>query len=193
MYNILSGIITSCLYSYLDYFATSDADALMHGCPRAIPNLTLSQTRKLPGGKFVYIQPQVVELQDVLEHLGINQDQLIVMGILTGTDYNPGGISGIGPKKALNLVKQFKKFDKLFSELNPDFDWKKIYAIFKSMPVMKNYQLKWKELDEKKVKEILVEQHDFSEERINNLLKKFNENKEQRKQKGLGEFTKYSI
>ncbi|MBI2105872.1 flap endonuclease-1 [Candidatus Woesearchaeota archaeon] len=173
----------------IDYFASSDADCLMHGCPRTIPNLTLSQTRKLPGGKFVYIQPQVIELQDVLEHLGINQDQLIVMGILTGTDYNPGGIPGIGPKKALNLVKQFKNFDKLFSELNPDFDWKKIYAIFKSMPVMKNYQLKWKEPDEKRVKEILVEQHDFSEERINNLLKKFNENKEQRKQKGLEDFS----
>ena len=173
----------------LDYFASSDADCLMHGCPRTIPNLTLSQTRKLPGGKFVYIQPQVIELKDVLSHLGINQDQLIVMGILTGTDYNPKGIPGIGPKKALNLVKQFKKFDKLFSELNPDFDWKKIYAIFKSMPVMKNYQLKWNQLDEKKIKEILVEQHDFSEERINNLLKKYNENKEQRKQKGLGDFS----
>ena len=111
------------------------------------------------------------------------------MGILTGTDYNRGGIPGIGPKKALNLVKQFKKFDALFKELNPDFDWKKIYAIFKSMPVMKNYQLKWNELDEKKVKEILVEQHDFSEERISNLLKKFNENKEQRKQKGLSDFS----
>ncbi len=172
----------------LDYFASSDADCLLHGCPRTIPNLTLSQTRKLPGGKFVYIQPQIIELKDVLSHLGINQDQLIVMGILTGTDYNRGGISGIGPKKALNLVKQFKKFDALFSELNPDFDWKKIYAIFKSMPVMKNYQLKWNNLDEKKVKEILVEQHDFSEERINNLLKKYNENKEERKQKGLGDF-----
>src|SRR3989344_4928668 len=166
-------------------FASSDADCLLHGCPRTIPNLTLSQTRKLPGGKFVYIQPQVIELQDVLDHLKVNQDQLIVMGILTGTDYNPKGIIGIGPKKALNLVLQFKKFDALFKELNPDFDWKKIYAIFKSMPVMKNYQLKWKDLDEKRVKEILVEQHDFSEERINNLLKKYNESKEQKKQKGL--------
>ncbi|MBI2507877.1 flap endonuclease-1 [Candidatus Woesearchaeota archaeon] len=169
-------------------FATSDADALMHSCPRTIPNLTLSQTRKLPGGKFVYIQPQIIELEDVLSHLGINQDQLIVMGILTGTDYNPKGVPGIGPKKALNLVKQFKKFDKLFSELNPDFDWKKIYAIFKSMPVMKNYQLKWNPLDEKKIKEILVEKHDFSEERINNLLKKYSENKEENKQKGLSDF-----
>ena len=173
----------------LDCFASSDADCLLHGCPKTIPNLTLSQTRKLPGGKFVYIQPQIIELKEVLSHLGINQDQLIVMGILTGTDYNRKGIPGVGPKKALNLVKQFKNFDKLFLELNPDFDWKKIYAIFKSMPLMKNYQLKWNLLDEKRVKEILVDKHDFSEERINNLLKKFSESNEQKKQKGLGDFS----
>ncbi len=169
-------------------FASSDADCLLHGCPRTIPNLTLSQTRKLPGGSFVYIQPHLIELKDVLTHLNVNQDQLIAMGILTGTDYNPKGVKGIGPKKALNLVQQFKKFDSLFKELETDFDWKKIYAIFKSMPVMKNYQLKWKDMDETKIKDLLVSKHDFSEDRINNLLKKYKENKEKNKQKGLGDF-----
>ena len=169
-------------------FASSDADCLLHGCPRTIPNLTLSQTRKLPGGKFVYIQPHMIELKDVLDHLKVNQDQLIVMGILTGTDYNPKGIVGIGPKKALNLVIQFKKFDALFSELNPDFDWKKIYAIFKSMPVMKNYQLKWTKPDVEKIKKILVEKHEFSEERVDNQLKKLNQEIKKKEQKGLGEF-----
>ena len=169
-------------------FASSDADCLLHGCTRTIPNLTLSQTRKLPGGKFVYIQPQVIELQDVLDHLKVNQDQLIVMGILTGTDYNPKGIPGIGPKKALNLVLQFKKFDALFKELNPDFDWKKIYAIFKSMPVMKNYQLKWTSPDVDKIKEILVNRHEFSEDRVDSQLKKLNQEIKKKEQKGLGEF-----
>lgn len=170
----------------LDYFASSDADCLLHNCPRVIPNLTLSQTRKLPGGGFVYTQPQIIELKDVLSHLDINRDQLIVMGILTGTDYNPKGVFRIGPKKALNLVKQFKKFDKLFKEVETDFNWKKIYAIFKSMPVMKEYQLKWKDADEEKVKEILVEEHEFNSERVEKTLEKIR-NKE-KGQKGLGEF-----
>jgi len=169
-------------------FATSDADSLMHGCPRTIINLTLSQTRKLPGGNFVYIKPQMLELEDVLKHLKVNQDQLIVMGILTGTDYNPKGIPGIGPKKALNLVQQYKTFDKLFSELEPDFDWKQIYAIFKSMPVMKNYQLKWTELNEEEVLRILVDKHEFSEDRIKKLLDKNKETKNKVKQKSLGDF-----
>jgi len=169
-------------------FATSDADALLHGCPRSIPNLTLSQTRRIPGGKFIYIQPHMIELKDVLKHLKVNQDQLIVMGILTGTDYNPKGIVGIGPKKALNLVQQYKKFDKLFSEVETDFNWKKIYAIFKSMPVMKNYQLNWKPIDDEKVKEILVEEHEFNLERVESSLEKLSPKEPD--QKGLNSWTK---
>jgi flap endonuclease-1 len=167
-------------------FASSDADCLLHGCPKLIPNLTLSQTRKLPGGSFVYTQPHLIELKDALEHLGINRDQLIVLSILAGTDYNPKGVFRIGPKKALNLVKGIKNFDKIFSELDVDFDWKKIYAIFKSMPVMREYQLKWNDVDEEKVKKILVEEHEFGDERIEKTLEKLRT--KEKGQKGLGEF-----
>lgn len=169
-------------------FASSDADCLLHGCPKTIVNLTLAEKRKLPGGNFIYIKPQLIELDDVLKHLKINQDQLIVMGILTGTDYNPKGIPGIGPKKALLLVQQNKNFEKLFSQLNPDFDWKKIYAIFKSMPIMKNYQLKWEEMDEEKVLRLLVDKHEFNEERIRSLLNKNKQEQENKKQKSLTDF-----
>ena len=37
------------------------------------------------------------------------------------------------------------------------------------MPIMKNYQLKFKEPDIEKIKKILVEQHDFSEERVSKI------------------------
>ena len=167
-------------------FATSDADTLLHGCPRTISNLTLSQTRKLPNGQFVYIKPQLIELEDVLKHLKINQDQLIVMGILTGTDYAPKGIPGIGPKKALNLVQQYKNFDSLFSEVKPDFNWKQIFAIFKSMPIMENYQLKFDKINEDKIKNLLIKKHEFSEERVNSLLEKHFNEKKQKQQFSLG-------
>ncbi|MAF50881.1 MAG: flap endonuclease-1 [Nanoarchaeota archaeon] len=169
-------------------FASSDADCLLHGCTRVIPNLTLSQTRKLSRGGYVYIQPQMIELKDVLKHLDINRDQLIALGILVGTDYNPKGVFRIGPKKALDLVKNFKKFDKMFEQVETDFNWKKIYAIFKSMPVMREYQLKWNKVDEDKVKEILVERHEFGEERVENTLKKLRKEDKKKDQKGLGDF-----
>ena len=151
-------------------FASSDADCLLHNCPKTIPNLTLSEKRKVPGGSFVYIKPELIELKDVLSHLKINQDQLIVLGILVGTDYNPGGVFKIGPKKALNLVQQHKTFDRLFSELKPDFNWKKIYAVFKSMPIMKNYQLKWNAVDQEEIFKILVDEHEFSADRVESAL-----------------------
>ena len=88
------------------------------------------------------------------------------------TDYNPGGVFRIGQKTALKLVKQYKSFDKLFKEVAPGFNWKKVYAIFKSMPVMKNYQLKWNEIDEEKMKRLLVDKHDFAEERVDSMIQR---------------------
>jgi len=149
---------------------SQDYDALLFGAPRLIQNLTLSQKRRLPKGGYVWIKPQMIELKEVLSNLGINNDQLIVLAILIGTDFNVGGVRGVGPKTALRLVKQYKNFDTLFKEVKAEFDWKKIYAIFKNIPIIKNYQLKWNEIDEYKLKKMLIDEHGFSEERIDNLL-----------------------
>lgn len=165
--------------------ATTDADPLLHGAPRLLINLTFSEKRKLPNGSFVYIYPHLVELKDVLKNLGLSQDQLIALGILTGTDYNPGGIYGIGPKKALKLVKEHKDMGKMFKELNADFDWEEIFKIFKGMPVEKKYRLEWNMPDEEAIKKILVDRHEFSLERVENTLKKFGQQKEKQKQSGL--------
>jgi len=167
--------------------ASSDYDCLLHGTPRLITNLTLSQRRKLPSGGYIKINPEMIELKDVLNNLSVTQDQLIAIGILVGTDYNIGGVKKIGPKTALKLVKQYRDFDKLFKEVKADFNWKKIYAIFKSMPIMKNYQLKWNPVDADKVKEILVKEHDFSEERIDKNLNELIKDKS-KGQTGLGKW-----
>ena len=100
--------------------ASQDADAFLFGATRVVRNLAITGKRKMPG-KFSYdkVNPEIVELKDVLNSLGIDQDQLIVLSMLVGTDYNIGGIKGIGPKKALGLVKTHgKDFDKLFEEYN---------------------------------------------------------------------------
>ena len=160
--------------------ATSDVDPLLHGAPRLVTNLTVSQRKKLPSGKYVKTNPDLIILSDTLNNLGITGDQLIVISILIGTDYNEG-VKGIGPKTALKLVKQYKNFDELFKQVDVNFNWKEIYAVFKSMPTMKNYQLKWKGVDYDKINELLVKKHDFSLERVENSLKKLKkEDKEQR-------------
>lgn len=167
---------------------SQDADALLFGTPRLIRNLTISQRRRLPSGSTIQIKPELIELNQVLKQLKINQDKLIVLGTLIGTDYNVGGIRRVGPKTGLKLVQQYDNFDKLFQEVKPDFNWKQIYAIFKSMPVMENYQLKWSSPDEEKVKKILVDKHDFSEERVNKTLQQIT--KKSISQKGLDSWVK---
>ncbi|MBI2663510.1 flap endonuclease-1 [Candidatus Woesearchaeota archaeon] len=168
--------------------ASSDMDVLIYGAPRLVTNLTVSQRKKLPSGSTISINPELIELEKVLRNLEINQDQLLALAILVGTDYNKLGVKGIGPKTALKLVKQFKNFDKIFKEVEADFNWKEVYAVFKSMPIMKNYQLKWQAPDEEKIIKLLVDKHDFSEDRVKKTLEKLNNSKSKQSQKGLGDF-----
>ena len=167
--------------------ASSDYDSLLYNAPRVIRNLTLSQKRKIRN-TYVTVNPEMIELKEVLKGLELTQDQLIVLSIIVGTDYNVGGIKRIGPKTALKLVKQTKDFDKLFKELNPEFNWKKIYATFKSMPLMKNYQLKWSKINEDEIRRILINKHDFSEDRVDKMLERLT--KKKKNQKGLSSFIK---
>lgn len=174
--------------------ASQDYDSLIFGAPRLIQNMTLARKRKLASGAFVTINPQLIELSNVLKTLEIDLDQLICLGILSGTDFNPGGIKGIGPKKALQLVKQYKKPASIFeaaekqlkeAEQEMNFDWKEIFDLFKKPDVTKNYKIEFKNPDEKKIMELLCKKNDFSEERIGNALKKLNEEGDKRKQKDL--------
>jgi len=168
--------------------ASQDYDALAVGGTRLIQNLTLARKRKTPSG-FVYIAPEIIEYEKVLNELGIDADQLICLAILVGTDFNPGGVKGIGPKKALALVREKKYPVKIFGELEEqgrlNFDWKEVFEIFKKPNVIKDAKIDFPKLNEKAIKEILVKRHDFSEERVDNQLAKLKDLKEKEKQKTL--------
>lgn len=164
--------------------ASQDYDALLFQTPLLLQNLTLSRKRKTFSG-YVEIFPQMIELDKVLNSLSINQDQLICLGILTGTDYNQGGVKGIGQKKALDIVKKYKYPVKIFEsfEKELDFDWKDIFELFKK-PKVKDVEIKFPKLNEDKVKKILLDR-EFSESRILSGLEKLNKAKEARKQQTL--------
>ncbi len=177
------------------YAAVSqDFDALLFGVPCLIRNLSLSERRKLPGQlAYQSIKPERIDLQENLKALGINQDQLIALGILVGTDFNPDGIKGIGPKNALKLVKEYKDdFDGLFKkvewEKSFDFPWKEAFDTIKKFPVTDEYTLKWKEPDEEFLLKFLCDERDFSHDRVSSTLAGLAKEKAQRQQKGLGDF-----
>lgn len=176
-----------------DYVLSQDADCLMFGAPAIVRNLTLSGRKKRPGAQaFEEIKPILIKLQDTLSVLELSNDQLIVLSMLVGTDYNYGGIKGIGPKKALALVKKHKDdFDSIFTEAkwseHFEFSWKEVFDTIKNMPVKKDYELKWKNIDNSEVIKLLVEEYDFGLERVEGTLNKL-EKSDGRKQKGLSEF-----
>ena len=171
---------------------SQDYDSLLFGAPLLIQNLTLSRRRKTISG-YVEVKPELIELDKVLNSLGVDMDQLICLGILVGTDYNPKGIPGIGQKKALQLVKEYKQPVLIFKAVEEQigklseedmFDWKEIFQLFHKADV-ERHEIKFPKVDEEKIKEILVERHQFSEERVNKQLDKLKDIKEKAKQKGL--------
>ena len=171
---------------------SQDADSLLFGTPVLVKNLSITK-RKKQASKLAYekINPVIINLRENLQILGLSQDQLIVLGILVGTDFNLGGIKGIGPKKALKLVKEYKNdFEALFKQAkwneHFDYDWKEVFSIFKSMKIAEEIKLEWRQPDKDEIIRILVENHDFSQVRIEEALK--NLTAADKAQKGLSDF-----
>jgi flap endonuclease-1 len=169
---------------------SQDWDSLLFGAERLVRNLTVSGRRKLPRREsYVTVKPEIIELKALLSQLGIGQEQLIVLGILVGTDYNQGGVKGIGPKKALQLVKEHRTLDAVLKQVPWDFPTPagKIFDFFMKPPV-RDLDIEPQSLDMAGLRGFLVEEHDFSPERTDNTLKKLEEAGERGKQSSLGSF-----
>ncbi|NJD99747.1 flap endonuclease-1 [Thermococcus sp. LS1] len=152
--------------------ASQDYDSLLFGAPKLVRNLTITGRRKLPGKNvYVEVKPELIVLEEVLKELGIDREKLIEMAVLVGTDYNPGGIKGIGPKKALTIVKRTKDPLKKYQK-ESEVDLYAIKEFFLNPPVTDDYELKWREPDEEDIIKFLCDEHDFSEERVKNGLER---------------------
>lgn len=167
-----------------DYVVSQDADAMLFGAPLVIRNLSLGGSKKMTGKLTKKkITPMMYSLNDTLEKHGLTIEQMRIIALLTGTDFNVGGVKGLGPKKSLKLVKE-KSEDEIFSEVEWNFtDWKHLYSLFENMPVEKNLDLKFRTPDIEGLAEWLSSDYGFTKERV---LKSFE--KVDIKQKGLGDF-----
>jgi len=172
---------------------SQDADAMLYEAPRIIKNLAVTGRRKQPG-KLAYnqVDPELIEHREVLAELKLTTEQLRVLAILIGTDYNIGGIKGIGPKKGLKLVQDNgQNYDAVFAAAKWDehftTPWNDIIKVFDEMPVTDPEKVVFGKVDAVKVEHVLCDLHDFSKERVHIALDKIA--KEQSKtQKGLGDF-----
>jgi len=173
---------------------SQDFDSLIHGATRLVRNLSISGRRKkIKTAAYETVHPELIDLSANLNNLGIDGNQLIALAMIIGTDYNPGGIKGIGPKNALKMVKRHKSdFDSLFKEVKWgdffDFGWTEVYYLIKKIPTTDDYELGWKNADNDAIFRMLVDEHDFSAERVKSTLEKLKRESGEKQQKSLGDF-----
>jgi flap endonuclease-1 len=170
-----------------DYCASQDYDSLLFGAPKMLRNITISGRRKVPSKKiYVEVVPEVMELSKTLDWLGLSYEQLIDVGILIGTDFNPNGIKGLGPKTALKQIKEYGTLEKALPHIkNASFPVEPncIRAVFLHPEVSDNYKIEWKEPDVEGVIDFMCRQKEFSEDRVRKSLDKMLEGSKKQKSK----------
>jgi len=155
---------------------SQDYDSLLFGARRLVRNLAISGKRKLPMREaYVQVEPELVELASTLQALQLSREQLVDLGILIGTDFNPDGFKGIGPKTALKLVREYGRIEKIAQsnkEVVPPPELDRIREIFLKPAVTSKYTLEWRESDVESLVRFLTGERDFNEERVRTAVER---------------------
>lgn len=159
----------------VDAVGSQDHDSLLFGAPLLVRNVTISGRRRLPSKNvFIEVEPETISLSETLQSLGITREQLIDLGILLGTDFNPDGFRGVGPVRALKFIKTYgslEKVEPLRDEL-AKLDYNAIRKIFLSPPAEAGVKPVWGDFKADAVKAFLVDEHSFSAERVDAASKR---------------------
>ena len=165
--------------------ASQDYDSILFGARRLVRNLAISGRRKIPNrNAYVDVEPEMFEHEKVLLEVGVTHEQLVDVGILVGTDFNPGGFPGIGPKTALKLIKEngrLEKVDKI-KNLLPEVPYEEIRKIFLSPEVPNVDEIVFSEVKREKVLDFLCVEKSFSADRVSGQLDKLQKSAENRSQ-----------
>jgi flap endonuclease-1 len=154
--------------------ASKDYDALLFDAPCVVRFLTISGREFLPSqGISRPITPEVIVLQEMLDALGITRSQLVDLGLLVGTDFHPG-IKGIGPKKALAIVKRFGAIEHMTAEIRDAFgpDLDRLRRIYLEPEVHDDYGVEPGRCDVEGVIRFLCDEHAFARDRVSAALER---------------------
>ena len=172
----------------IDAMASQDYDSFLFGCPNVIRNLGVSQRRKLPNQqRFIDVPTEQIAFTDMLTELQLkDRTQLILLGLLVGTDYNPKGIKGIGPKTALKLVKQYPSISALLIHLEKKYTLDEVFPFppetlldyFLHPEVNQKIEFSFSKPKPDAIFKFLVEEREFTHSRIQkqiNALKRMSD------------------
>lgn len=154
--------------------ASQDYDSILFGAPILLRNLTVAGRRKLPRREvYVDVLPERILLEPNLKRLGLTRRKLVWLALLIGTDFNPG-VRGIGPKKGLKLVQENDSMPAILAKLEVEMDWQTLESIFlkPDARAVGKAELQQKPLDREGLVKFMVDEHDFSMERVSNTLER---------------------
>ena len=165
--------------------ASQDFDSILFGAKRLIRNFTNSGRRKIPNrNTYIEIEPEIIDYQKTIDELKITYEQLIDVGILIGTDFNPDGFERIGPKTALKLIKKYSRLEdipQIQEQLN-EIPFNQIRKIFLEPEVLENPEIEFNKVDYDGIKDYLTKERSFSEDRVNSSLNRLRKAMEKKSQ-----------
>lgn len=165
--------------------ASQDFDSVLLGAKRLVRNFTNSGRRKIPNrNTYIEIEPEIIETSKTLESLQVTKEQLVDIGILIGTDFNPDGFERVGPKTALKMIKQYSRLEDIpqIQEQLEKIDYEQIRKIFLQPEVADVDEIIFDQVNYDGIANYLTKERSFSEDRIQsslNRLKKAIEKKSQ--------------
>lgn len=145
------------------YAVSQDYDSLLFGAPDLVRNITISGKKRIRG-KVFSVYPERLKLETVLSGMGVTQEELIQIALLIGTDYN-SGVSGVGPKTAVRIVREGKFYDRIDESENAA-DPNQLIRYFLDPPVERSYQIESRSPDPDLVIDLLCGKHGFTKERV---------------------------
>lgn len=154
--------------------SSKDYDSLLFGAPRLVRFLTITGRDYLPSrGTFRPLKPELIELRELLARHKITREQLVDVAILIGTDFN-SGVRGIGPKRALELLKAYGRLENLPGEIRERLpaDYEEVRKIFLQPEVSDDYSLEIGELQEEELYRFLCEERGFSRKRVETAVER---------------------
>jgi flap endonuclease-1 len=153
---------------------SKDYDCLLYGAPLLARYLTLTGREWLPAQRRSRpLIPELIKLSENLTLLGITREQLVDLGILVGTDFNEG-VKGIGPKKALKLVRDHGSIEQMPDEIRSKLteDLNSVRQVFLKPRVLEKYLLKRSPPDLQGLTTFLSEERGFNKERVERLTER---------------------
>lgn len=179
----------ACMAMKGDVWASSsrDFDSLLFGTPKLIRYLTLKGREFLPSkGISRRLEPELIVLDELSHRYEITREQLVDVAILIGTDFNRG-LKGIGPKKSLELIKEFGGIENLPSLIKSKLsqNYGEIRRIFLEPDVDQQYVVNRGSTIESELYAFLCESKGFSRERVRKVIERMERHRLESKQTDL--------